>query len=66
MTRKDFQVVAEIIAKLKLNEKMGGKIDGVRYQIDNILQQQNPNYSSEKFWYAVEESLSEDIQRYSE
>lgn len=66
MTRKDYTVVAEIIAKLVLNEKMGGKIESAKHQIDNILQQTNPNYSSEKFWYAVEESVAEDMQRYAE
>lgn len=66
MTRKDFQVVAEVIAKLQLGEKMGWKIADSRFRVDNILQQTNPNYNAEKFWQAVQDSVDEDMQRYAE
>lgn len=46
MTRKDFEIVAEIIAKTRQNAE--------DWEIDAILRQTNPNYNPARFWRAVE------------
>lgn len=65
MTRKDFQVIAQLIATLSFSFKDGCYIigDGGAYDallieemhdtVDAMLKQQNKNYSPEKFWNAV-------------
>lgn len=66
MTRKDFCVLASILAKIKLNESLGQGVDSSRCSIDNLLSQANPNYNAQKFWDQVEFELSDYIARYSE
>lgn len=65
MTRKDLEVVADIISTLSFHLKDGCFIigDGNAYDallleelhntVNNILEKQNKNYSPEKFWNAV-------------
>lgn len=65
MTRKDFRVIAQLIATLSFSFKDGCFIigDGGAYDallieemhdtVDAMLKQQNKNYSPEKFWNAV-------------
>ena len=65
MTRKDFEVVAELISILSFHLKDGCFIigdcnseDGLLLEelhdaINNELRKQNKNYSPEKFWNAV-------------
>ena len=67
MTRKDFRVIAQLIATLSFSFKDGCFIigDGGAYDallieemhdtVDAMLKQQNKNYSPEKFWNAVYE-----------
>jgi len=45
MTRKDFIVVAEILAKCTVNDKDG---------VERILRGTNPNFNASKFWDYVE------------
>lgn len=65
MTRKDFQVIAQLIATLSFSFKDGCFIIGdsqaydallveeMHDAVDAMLKQQNKNYSPEKFWNAV-------------
>ena len=65
MTRKDFQVIAQLIATLSFSFKDGcfiigdsGAYDALLIEemhdtVDAMLKQQNKNYSPEKFWNAV-------------
>lgn len=48
MTRKDFQVVAEILGRF------GGDIDAHREDIDRTLRLTNANYNPSIFWRTVE------------
>lgn len=53
MTRKDFQVVADIIAIYGVYSTYFG-VEGAKSKIDDILRAQNPHYNAQKFWEAVE------------
>ena len=65
MTRKDFQVIAKIIALLSFSMKDSCFIIGdsqsyealmleeLHNEVDRMLREQNINYSPEKFWNAV-------------
>lgn len=65
MTRKDFKVVASIVASLSFHLKDGCFIVGdgntedsllleeLHNTVNKILEKQNKNYSPEKFWNAV-------------
>lgn len=65
MTKKDFQVIAEIISMLSFNFKDGCFIigDGNAYDalmiedlhdtVNNMLKKTNPHFNEEKFWNAV-------------
>ena len=46
MTRKDFEIIALIVAKVKRGE--------TRAEIDAVLKETNQNYNSERFWARVE------------
>ena len=62
MTKKDFEVVAKIVAILSFNIKDSCYIIGdseaydallieeLHHSVDNRLKQQNKNYDSGKFW----------------
>lgn len=62
MTRKDFEVVAKIVAMLSFSLKDGSFIIGdsqaydalmdeeIHNMIDNMLKTQNKNYNDGKFW----------------
>lgn len=52
MTRKDFVIIAKIIAKC------GGAPEGEKYNINAMLREQNSNYDSSRFWDAVEKELN--------
>ncbi len=51
MTKKDFEVIAEIIGTCYQSKNHGG---GREEKIDTILKRTNPNYSPARFWGAVE------------
>ena len=65
MTRKDFQVIAKIIATLSFSLRDSCFIIGdsqayealmleeLHNEVDRMLREQNKNYSPEKFWNAV-------------
>lgn len=62
MTKKDFQVIAEILAYIHLCQNDFGKgLEKVAIQegIDQYLKKTNANYSSEKFWAAVGKAYKE-------
>ena len=73
MTKKDFEVVAKIVATLSYHLKDGCFIIGdcnardallleeLHNTVNNILEQQNKNYSPEKFWNAVYKERQEVI-----
>ena len=49
MTKKDYKIIAEIIAMT------GAEIgDDTRGKINALLRERNPRYDREKFWSAVE------------
>ena len=49
MTRKDFEIVAQIVAMYQ-SENHYGYREG---QIDSLLRRTNQNYDSARFWGAV-------------
>ena len=65
MTKKDFEVVAKIVATLSFSIKdscytvgNGEAYDAsllkeLQDSVDNLLKQQNKNYDSDKFWSYV-------------
>ncbi len=65
MTKKDFQVIANIISMLSFSLKDGCFIIGdsqsydalmieeLHDSVNNMLKKTNPNFSEEKFWDAV-------------
>lgn len=55
MTRKDFVIIAKIIAKC------GGAPEGEKYSINAMLREQNSNYDSDRFWSAVEKELNKKL-----
>ena len=73
MTRKDFQVIASIVASLSYHLKDGCFIIGdgnardallleeLHNTVNKILEKQNKNYSPEKFWDAVYKERQEVI-----
>lgn len=61
MTRKDFEVVAEIVARIWLAEEIGRGVEVCQKSIHDILEKTNPNYNPERFWGAVEKIHAEDI-----
>lgn len=50
MTRKDFEIIAEIVS-LYQSKDHGGERESA---INAILRKTNPNYNSARFWRAVE------------
>lgn len=62
MTKKDFEVVAKIVATLSFSIKNSCYSVGdseayyatllkeLQYSVDNLLEQQNKNYDANKFW----------------
>ena len=60
MTRKDFQVVAEILAQVSwAQECLGASVEDNRGAIDTYLEKTNTNYNGTKFWEAVEKAKLE-------
>lgn len=58
MTRKDFNVLADIIAQTIWSyEDLGSGVRENKGAIDCLLKQNNPNYDPDKFWQAVEENV---------
>lgn len=55
MTRKDFEIIAKIIAKC------GGAPEGEKYNINTLLRGQNGNFNSTRFWDAVEKELNKKL-----
>lgn len=51
MTRKDFEIIAQIIAKVKRGE--------TRASINELLTAQNPGFNSDRFWATVEHHETE-------
>ena len=68
MTKKDFEVIASILAKVAQNEKLGyaHPLENAKGQIENILQQTNPRFNASTFWQAVQAEVEEDCARYAE
>ena len=61
MSRKDFKIIAEIIARIKLAEEIGNGVDVCRKSINDILKTTNVNYNPERFWGEVDKIHNEDI-----
>lgn len=59
MTRKDFQVIAEILAYTKLCQDFGVDVAKAKEGVDYYLRKTNPNYNPNRFWQAVEKAYSE-------
>lgn len=60
MTKKDYQTVAEILGLVKMSQEcLGRDVNSLRGAIDDLLQQQNPEYDGNRFWQAVSEQYSE-------
>lgn len=60
MTRKDFQVIAEMLGQIAFSvDCLGASVEDNKGAIDYHLKQTNPNYNSEKFWKAVESAKLE-------
>lgn len=60
MTRKDFQVIAEMLGQIAFSQDfLGAKVIDNKGAIDYHLKSTNPNYNSEKFWAAVEKAKAE-------
>lgn len=53
MSRKHFEIIAEIIAVC------GGVEVGREYEINKLLRAQNANFDASRFWRAVEKHLNE-------
>lgn len=47
MTRKDFEVVAKVVACCKIRPRIDIP------SIDSVLKQANPKYNKDRFWKAV-------------
>lgn len=54
MTKKDFEILAEMFAELEANDytRLYWKSQEV---IDSFLEKANPNYNKSKFWMRVDE-----------
>lgn len=62
MTKKDFEVVAKIVATLSFSIKdscysvgdsttyYASLLKELQYSVDSLLEQQNKNYDANKFW----------------
>lgn len=62
MTKKDFEVVAKIVATLSFSIKDScytvgngeaydaSLLEELQHSVDSLLEQQNKNYDSDKFW----------------
>lgn len=61
MTRKDYQVIAEMLANIIFSQEYLGLEDiwENKKMVDVYLKKTNPNYSSEKFWEAVNKNILE-------
>lgn len=58
MTRKDFQVIAEIIGGLIYSQEcLGVDIWKCKGMVDSYLRQTNPNYNPDRFWKAVNKEI---------
>lgn len=66
MTRKDYYVIASVLAKIQVSNEIGQDVRDTKTSIDNLLEQGNPRYDSKKFWAAVEESIDDYHARYAE
>ena len=56
MTKKDFEILAEMFAELEANDytRLYWKSQEV---IDSYLKKANPNYDKSKFWMRVDEHM---------
>lgn len=61
MTKKDFKVIAEIVARSWLAEEIGRGVEVTKSSINAILRETNLRYNSDKFWQAVEKIHAEDL-----
>lgn len=62
MTRKDFQVIAEILGYIKFAQEDFGKgIDSIQGGVDEYLRKTNPNYKPSRFWQAVDKAYNENV-----
>ena len=61
MTKKDFKVIAEIVARIWLAEEIGKGVEVTKSSINAILRETNLRYDSDKFWQAVEKIHAEDL-----
>lgn len=58
MSRKDYQVLAEILAQIIwCEEDLGRGVRENKGAINYKLKQNNDNYSPDKFWQAVEQEV---------
>ena len=54
MTKKDFEVVAEILGGIiYTNEYLGKDVWACKDMVDTYLRGSNPNYNPDRFWQAV-------------
>lgn len=62
MTRKDFEIIAEMVADLINNDKLDPENDKTREIIDSWLKRSNPGYKPERFWKYVGRELGIEIE----
>ena len=56
MTRKDFIVIADMIAELSCHGKLDATDEKVQDIVDSWLRTTNLNYQSSRFWSRVEKN----------
>lgn len=56
MTRKDFIVIADMIADLSSHGKLDVSDEKVQIVVDSWLRTTNNNYQSSRFWSRVEKN----------
>ena len=59
MTRKHFELIAEIIANIITAEELGGGARDSKKMVLSELAMTNANFDGERFWRAVEKKVLE-------
>lgn len=59
MTRKHFELIAEIIANIITAEELGGNARDSKKMVLSELAMTNANFNGERFWRAVEQKVLE-------
>lgn len=59
MHRKQFNIIAEIIANIITAEELGGSARDTKKMVLSELAMTNANFDGERFWRAVEQKVLE-------